>query len=382
MIDPAFFGSLLAEQGTDFFTGVPDSLLKNFCAWLSDNAENNHIAAVNEGSAVAIAAGYHLASGKIPLVYMQNSGIGNAANPLLSLTDLDVFSIPLILLVGWRGEPGVKDEPQHLKQGKVTCSLFDTMGIPYLILDDQQEKLRIQIEECYKRIRKNSVPFALIVRNGTFLPYNAAEKTIDTDDSLLSREEALEEIMRRSSPSEVFISTTGMVSRELYELREKYHTEHERDFLVVGSMGHASSLALSLALQKPKLPVNCVDGDGAALMHLGSIATIGACKPSNLRHFVLNNGAHDSVGAQPTISRKIDLSGIARSCGYSHVFTVKTLEELHNVILFLSKTDNAGPSFIEVHIRTGSRKDLGRPRSSPMENKEEFMRFVKGENHE
>ena len=383
MIDAGFFCNLLASHGTEFFTGVPDSLLKSFCAWITDHSiGKNHIIAVNEGTAVALASGYHLATGKIPLVYMQNSGIGNAVNPLLSLADGDVYRIPMILLAGWRGEPGVKDEPQHLKQGKVTRALFEAMGIPHLILSDNEDKVRLQLEECYALIKTNNTPFALIVRKNTFAPYalesgtNAAESSLSAEsapsvENEMSREEAIEEIIRLSSSDGLFVSTTGMASRELYELREKYNMGHERDFLTVGSMGHASSLALALTEQKPELPVTCIDGDGAALMHLGTLAAIGARKPANLRHIVLNNGAHDSVGGQPTIARRIDIAGIARSAGYAQVYSVRTREELRRV-----SGDKSGPVFIEVLVRKGNRKDLGRPRSSPLENKEAFMRFI------
>ena len=386
MVDPGFFCNLLAAHGTEFFTGVPDSLLKSFCSWITDNAvKKNHIIAVNEGAAVALACGYHLAMGKIPLVYMQNSGIGNAVNPLLSLADGDVYRIPVILLTGWRGEPVVKDEPQHLKQGKVTCTLFEAMGIPYLVLSGNEDEVRDQLEECYAHTKNNNTPFALIVRKDTFAPYTqgavvntSAAQGASSLENEMNRETAIEEIIRLSSPDEIFISTTGMASRELYELREKYNTGHERDFLTVGSMGHASSLALAIALQKPELQVNCIDGDGAALMHLGSVAAIGAQKPGNLRHIVLNNGAHDSVGGQPTIARKIDLAGIARCAGYARVFSVKTPEELRRALGENSASGRRdGPVFIEVLIRKGNRKDLGRPRSSPQENKEEFMRFIK-----
>jgi len=383
MIDPGFFFDQLASRGTGFFSGVPDSLLKNFCAYLTSRSllcggshgnftENNHIIAVNEGAAVALAAGFHLATGKIPLVYMQNSGIGNAVNPLLSLADGDVYRVPMILLVGWRGEPGVKDEPQHLKQGKVTCALFEAMGIPYQILSDNEAEVKNQLDECYAQIKKDNAPFALIVRKDTFSPCAIAlGENAAGEEAVMSREEAIETIVRLSSVNEVFISTTGMASRELYELRTQYGMGHERDFLTVGSMGHASSLALAIALQKPAMQVTCIDGDGAALMHLGGIAAIGAQKPANLRHIVLNNAAHDSVGGQPTIAGKIDLSGIARCAGYAGVFSVKTREELQRVL-----GEKNGPLFIEALVRKGSRKDLGRPDSSPQENKENFMRFI------
>ena len=379
MIDPGFFCNLLAVHGTEFYTGVPDSLLKSFCSWLSAPPlpgrvpEKSHIIAVNEGAAIAIASGYHLATGKIPLVYMQNSGIGNAVNPLLSLADGDVYRIPMILLAGWRGEPGTKDEPQHLKQGQVTCALFEAMGIPYMVLSGNEAGIQRQLDECYKQVRKDSSPFALLVRKDTFSPYTPGSNAATIEDAEMTREEAIEEIIRLSPAEGVIVSTTGMASRELYELREKYQAGHERDFLTVGSMGHASSLALAVALHKPGLPVTCIDGDGAVLMHLGSMASIGTQKPVNLRHIVLNNGAHDSVGGQPTIAREIDICGIARCAGYTRVFSAKTPQELRHV---LAAASTGGPLFIEALVCKGNRGNLGRPRSGPRENKEAFMRFI------
>jgi phosphonopyruvate decarboxylase len=386
MINPLFFCELLSSHGTEYFTGVPDSLLKSFCACLTDftsnpvRSVNNHLVAVNEGSAIALAAGYHLATGKIPLVYMQNSGIGNAVNPLLSLADSDVYRIPMLLLVGWRGEPDVKDEPQHLKQGKVTCSLFKAMEIPYLILSDNEADVQTQLEKAYSQIKNNNSPFALIVRKDTFAPYKAVSKNDSdlTEEALISREEAIEAIILSSSANEVFISTTGMASRELFELRKKHNMGHNRDFLTVGSMGHASSLGLAIAMQKPELRVTCIDGDGAALMHMGALAAIGAINPANLRHIVLNNGAHDSVGGQPTIAQKINFCGIAKSCGYAKVYSVSRTDELRSA-LDETSTNSNGASFIEIIVKKGSRKDLGRPDSSPQDNKDAFMHYIKGE---
>jgi phosphonopyruvate decarboxylase len=375
MINPEFFYTELLKRNTSFFSGVPDSLLKSFCAYISDHTdEKNHIIAVNEGAAIGLAAGCHLATGKIPLVYMQNSGMGNMTNPLLSLADAEVYSIPMVLVIGWRGEPGVHDEPQHIKQGKVTRSLLDAMGIPYTVMVDTEADLPAQIDTCYNSIAASNAPYAFIVRKGTFAPYELRKQ--DDSNSEMSREEAIDEIIKTSNEGEVFVSTTGMISRELYEIREKYGQGHEKDFLTVGSMGHAASIALSLALQKPDLPVTCLDGDGAALMHMGALAAIGERKPPNLRHIVLNNGAHDSVGGQPTIALKIDLSAIARSSGYERVYTVRTKAELPR---FLAEKRD-GTIFIEVKVRKGARKDLGRPRSSPIENKTALMEFIANTN--
>jgi len=263
-----------------FFSGVPDSLLKDFCAYITDHCDTNHfekqnhIIAVNEGAAVGLACGYHLATGRVPLVYMQNSGIGNAVNPLLSLADNDVYRIPLILVIGWRGEPGVHDEPQHVKQGKVTCSLLESMGIPYAVLEKDENSVNSQIETCFKTIAETGSPYALVIRKDTFAPYSLQKK--EEQHAVMTREEAIEEIA--ANRGGIIVSTTGMISRELYELRDKTGAGHERDFLTVGSMGHASSIALSIALQKPRLQVTCLDGDGAALMHMGAFASAGTLK--------------------------------------------------------------------------------------------------------
>ena len=371
MIEASFFYNKLVESGTGFFTGVPDSLLKDFCAYITDNTkENNHIIAINEGAAVGLACGYHLATGKIPLVYMQNSGIGNAVNPLLSLADNEVYRIPLLLVVGWRGEPGVHDEPQHIKQGKVTLSLLEAMGIPYTVLENTEKDAALQLETCFKTIAETQSPYALVIRKETFSPYTLQKN--ESHNASMTREEAIEVIS--AVQDGIIVSTTGMISRELYELREKKApSNHERDFLTVGSMGHASGIALSIALQKPNLRVTCLDGDGAALMHLGSLAAAGERKPDNLCHIVLNNGAHDSVGGQPTIAPFIDLPAIARACGYVHVYQAATKEELTNIL----SNKNEKLTFIEVKVKKGARKDLGRPKSTPIENKTAFMNYIK-----
>jgi len=370
MIQAEYFYNKLIEKGVGFFSGVPDSLLKDFCAYITDNTEKqNHIIAVNEGAAVGLACGYHLATNRIPLVYMQNSGLGNAVNPLLSLADNDVYRIPLVLVIGWRGEPGVHDEPQHVKQGKVTCTMLESMGIPYTVLENNEDGANNQIETCFKTISETGSPYAFVIRKETFSPHTLLKQ--EEHPAIITREEAIEVIA--SHRDGIIVSTTGMISRELYELRDKTGKGHERDFLTVGSMGHASSIALSIALQKPQLQVTCLDGDGAALMHMGSIATIGTLKPRNYCHIVLNNGAHDSVGGQPTIAPYIDLPAIARSCGYKKVYQVKTKKEL---IKILFKKNDKLPIFIEVKIKKGYRKDLGRPKSTPQENKAAFMKFI------
>ncbi|MGI5065366.1 phosphonopyruvate decarboxylase [Treponema putidum] len=375
MIRPQFFYELLKENGTDFFTGVPDSLLKNFCAYLTDTAASkNHIIAANEGCAVGLAAGHYFATGRVPLVYMQNSGLGNTVNPLLSLADKEVYSVPLLLIIGWRGEPGVHDEPQHIKQGRVTCSLLDAMEIPYSILSDKEEEAKLQLEKAYSHIKASSSPYAVVVRKGIFDSYTL--KTNEAVPAEISREQAIEQIILNAPLNAVFVSTTGMASRELYELRDKHGQGHAKDFLTVGSMGHASQIALGIALSKSDRKIFCIDGDGAAIMHMGALSTIGTQKPKNMVHFVLNNGAHDSVGGQPTVARKINLCAVAEACGYDKVVSVKTLEELQSRLKELCT--NSGSVFIEVLVSKGARADLGRPKSSPIENKKAFMEFLEG----
>ncbi|MDR2596551.1 MAG: phosphonopyruvate decarboxylase [Treponema sp.] len=373
MIEAAYFYSKLVEKGVGFFSGVPDSLLKDFCAYITDHSDKkNHIIAVNEGAAVGLACGYHLATGSIPLVYMQNSGIGNAVNPLLSLADNEVYRIPLVLVIGWRGEPGVHDEPQHIKQGKVTCSLLESMGIPCAVLEKDEDSVNSQIETCFKTIAETGSSYAFVIRKDTFAPYILQKK--EEHDAVMTREEAIEEIAAHRGG--IIVSTTGMISRELYELRDKTTSGHERDFLTVGSMGHTSSIALSIALQKPQLQVTCLDGDGAALMHMGSFAAVGTQKPRNYCHIVLNNAAHDSVGGQPTIAPLIDIPAVARACGYIHVYQAKIKEELKNILA----KKNEGLTFIEVKVKKGARKDLGRPKTTPQENKAAFMKFIEEHN--
>lgn len=376
MITPKYFYDSLVKNGTDFFAGVPDSLLKNFCAYITDNAPaGQHIISANEGSATALATGYHFATGKIPLIYMQNSGEGNMINPLLSIVDPDVYSVPLLIVIGWRGEPGIHDEPQHVKQGKVTCDLLDAMKIPYSVLSSENCDKCVDkvLEKAYGYIKENSAPYALVIKKGTFDEY-VLQNNIKVEADM-SREEAIEKIMLSAPETAAFVSTTGMASRELYELRDKYNQGHQKDFLTVGGMGHASQIALSIAMQKKDRAIYCIDGDGASIMQMGGMATIGTQNPSNMIHIVLNNGAHDSVGGQPTVGRQIDLCGIAAACGYDNVVKVNTKDELDAVLKDSETFDKL--TFIEVMVRKGARKDLGRPKTTPQENKKAMMEFLR-----
>lgn len=374
MIQPQFLYALLKANGTSFFTGVPDSLLKDFCAYLTDTVDtHHHIIAANEGCAIGLASGHYFATGTIPLVYMQNSGLGNTVNPVLSLADPAVYSVPLLLMIGWRGEPGGgHDEPQHSKQGKVTCALLEAMDIPYLILETDEEKAALQIVDSYKAIKERSAPFALVVRKATFAHYML--RTNESVAAEMTREQAIEQIIVHTPTNAVFVSTTGMASRELYELREKHGQKHDRDFLTVGSMGHASQIALGIALCKQDKKVICIDGDGAALMHLGGMSTIGTQKSKNIVHIVLNNGAHDSVGGQPTVGRKVQLCAIAEGCGYEQAVCVNSQAGLAAALD--AAIVATAPVFIEILVTKGSRPDLGRPSSSPIENKKAFMALL------
>lgn len=373
MISPKIFFENLAFNHVDFFCGVPDSLLKDICAYITDYAgSNKHFITANEGGAIALAAGYYLATQKIPLVYMQNSGIGNAINPLLSLADPKVYAIPMILMIGWRGQPNVKDEPQHIKQGEITLSLLEAMQIPYFVLADDEVNAQKQLTLAIESAQNNNAPFALVVKKNTFEPYKLIKTT--QKEYTLSREEAIRIAVKHFDTKDIVVSTTGMISRELYEFRDLTNAGHQADFLTVGSMGHANQIALGIALEKSDRLVYCLDGDGATLMHLGSLAIIGSAKVENFVHIVLNNGAHDSVGGQPTVGFDIDIPAIATSCGYNQVFSVVNESEYINAI---QKSINQGPILIEFRVKKGSRPELGRPKTTPLQNKEAFVDFLK-----
>ena len=375
MLTPAFFIEQLKENGIDCFAGVPDSLLKNICAYITDHSDSRHnIITANEGAAIGFAAGHYLATGQPACVYMQNSGEGNTINPLASLTDKDVYNIPVLLVIGWRGRPGVHDEPQHVKQGKVTLGLLDVMGIGYEVLSKEEDQAAAQIDRAVAALRKNEV-FALVIEKDTFNDYRL--QNIEVNDLTMSREEAIKEVASVLGDKDVIVSTTGMISRELFEAREAWKQGHERDFLTVGSMGHASQIALGIALEKKDRRVWCFDGDGATIMHMGALAIVASKKPANYIHVVFNNGAHDSVGGQPTVGLKIDLPAIAKAAGYADAYSVSTKEELNSQLSILNSQSQKGPLFLEIKVKKGNRKDLGRPTTTPVQNKEALMAFLK-----
>ena len=371
MISPERFYKLLNDNNINFFTGVPDSLLKDICAYITDNTpRDRNIIAANEGNAVGLAAGYYMATGNIPMVYLQNSGIGNTVNPLLSLTDKKVYNIPVLLMIGWRGEPDKKDEPQHITQGEVTLDLLEAMHIPYLVLEGDTESIEEQLDTAINTIKTSGSSFAIVVRKGIFEKYSIKAKLESTYE--LSREDAIKIIVDQLDGSEVIVSTTGKTSRELFEYREELKQSHDKDFLTVGSMGHSSQIALGIAISKPDRKVICIDGDGAMLMHMGSMAIVGNLTLKNYLHFVINNGAHESVGGQPTVSFGIDIPAIAKANGYKFARLVSNHEELINIINNLKSDDY--PALVEVRVEVGARDDLGRPTIKPADNKLDFMK--------
>ena len=376
MLAPSFFIEKLRENGIDCFAGVPDSLLKNVCAYITDYFDAGHnVITANEGGAVGFAAGHYLATGRPACVYMQNSGEGNAINPLASLTDPEVYNIPVLLLIGWRGRPGVHDEPQHVKQGKVTTALLDTMGIGYEVLAKEQDLAEQQIARAVEALRRKEV-YALVVEKDTFEAYQLQK--VEKNDLTLGREEAIQMVAAALGADDCIVSTTGMISRELFEYRVAKGQGHERDFLTVGSMGHASQIALGIAVAQPGRRVWCFDGDGAVIMHMGSMAIVANMAPKNYIHVVFNNGAHDSVGGQPTVGLKIDAPAVAKAVGYKVAKSVSSKEALAEELATLQARHAVedGPVFLEIKVKKGNRKDLGRPTTTPVQNKEALMAFL------
>ena len=358
----------------DFYTGVPDSLLKPLCNYLMDTYgidSKHHMIAANEGNCTAIAAGYHLATGKVPAVYMQNSGEGNVFNPLASLLNDKVYAIPMIFIVGWRGEPGVHDEPQHIYQGEVTVKLLEDMDVAAYVVTKEttEEELDAQMQ-VFRSLLAKGKDVAFVVKKGAL----SFEKNVEySNKNHMRREEIIEHIVNVSKEDPI-LSTTGKASRELFEIREKNGQSHKYDFLTVGSMGHTSSIALGVVLQKPQQKIWCIDGDGAMLMHMGAMAVIGANKPSNLVHIVINNGAHETVGGLPTVASEINLVKMAEACGYPYAVRVSEFEQLDKELQ--AAKERRELTLIEVECAIGAREDLGRPTTTALENKENFMRYL------
>jgi len=376
MIETADFINGLEKSGIQFMTGVPDSLLKDICAHITSHfGPEQHIIATNEGSAVGLAIGHHIATGHPALVYLQNSGLGNVINPITSLADPLVYAVPMVLMIGWRGEimkneEQLHDEPQHVKQGRVTPAQLEVLGIPYRIIDAHTPAIDAVLLQAAEDARSRSGPVALVVRKNTFTRFDllaTAQEGLE-----LSREEAIEQILSVLPADAVIVSTTGMASRELFELRKHSQSGHQRDFLTVGGMGHASQIAAGIAFSRPDRTVVCIDGDGAVLMHAGALAVSADCP--NLLHIVLNNGAHDSVGGQPTKGNVLRFDRIAGAFGYRHVDLAIGGDELRGKLIRMRDLD--GSALLEIRCKRGARKDLGRPDRSPVHNKTDFMKFL------
>lgn len=359
---------------SDFYIGVPDSQLKALCDYLMSEYgtdPKHHIIAANEGNCTALAAGYHLATGKVPVVYMQNSGEGNIINPVASLLNDKVYAIPCIFVIGWRGEPGVHDEPQHIYQGEVTLKLLEDMGIPsYVVGKETTYEELFSVMQTYKELLSNGKNVAFVIRKGV-LSYEKKMKY--QNNNIMLREDIIKHIIQVTGEDPI-ISTTGKASRELFEARETNGQSHQYDFLTVGSMGHSSSIALGISIHKPDKKIWCIDGDGAALMHMGAIGVLGSYKPKNLVHILINNGAHETVGGMPTVASDIDICGVARACGYPNVVRVSTFEDLDRELIAAKERNVL--TFIEVMCSIGAREDLGRPTTSALENKEKFMEYL------
>lgn len=360
--------------GSDFYTGVPDSQLKPLCNYLMNTYgidNKHHIIAANEGNCVGLAAGYYLATSKIPVVYMQNSGEGNIINPVASLLNEKVYNIPMIFVIGWRGQPGVHDEPQHIYQGEITIKLLDDMNISSFIIkkDTTKEEIKNKMKNFKKNLKEGKQVAFVIEKNA--LEYD--QKVEYKNDNKMNREEIIEHIVKVSK-NDPIISTTGKASRELFEIREKNNESHEYDFLTVGSMGHSSSIALGIAIEKPESKIWCIDGDGALLMHMGSAAVIASVKPNNFIHILINNGAHETVGGMPTVANNINLPKLAEACGYKKIYSVDNFKDLDKVLKEAKKNNKL--TFIEVLSSIGARSDLGRPTTTAKENKENFMKYL------
>lgn len=378
MIDIASFSDKLHNSGIEFITGVPDTLLNDFCLHIEDSwSKDRHVIAANEGNAIGLAAGYHLATGTIPLVYMQNSGIGNTVNPLLSLTHGQVYCMPMILLIGWRGERGSNDHAQHKKQGEVTPLLLETMDVPYKVVPDNTEEALSILKWALEEAITSNSPVALLATKGVFEKGEKAGFNSE-NEQLLSREEAINVVLDSIPENSIVVASTGRATRELYELRNIRKESHENDFLNVGAMGHTSSIGLGIAMAT-KRKVVCLEGDSSAIMHLGSFTTTGLLKPHNFLHIVLNNGVHESVGGQKSAGFNVNLTEIAKHCGYVTIEkSVKTIEEINTAIKTLNDSD--GPAFMEIIIRKGIRKDMPPLRFDLINSKNELMCYLNGEN--
>lgn len=373
-VDPVAFYEATKKLGVDFFTGVPDSLLAPFCATVDKlGGVTDHLIAANEGAAMCTAAGHYFATGKVPLVYLQNSGLGNIVNPITSMTHNEVYGCPMVVMIGWRGAPGVKDEPQHVVQGRLTRQLLGNLEIETMILPSDDTGAQETMAKAVEAATKSSKPVAVLVPKGTFA--GTKNITVDVGDSRPTRMSALKTVLDNAvGPEDAVVSTTGYCSREVFQIREDNNQSHEQDFLTVGSMGHSLAIAQGVAMAQPDRTVWCLDGDGAAIMHMGTMAISGSVKPKNLRHVLLNNRVHDSVGGQPTASETIDFAGLAKAVGYASTHVCSTTEELESTLAELK--DVEGPIFIEAQLSLGTSAELGRPTRTTAQATGDFMAFL------
>jgi phosphonopyruvate decarboxylase len=368
MIQPKDFFEAMGARGVGFYAGVPDSLLANFCAYVDDQGgRDQHLITANEGNAVALAMGYHMATNKVAMVYMQNSGLGNTVNPLTSLADPEVYKVPMLLVIGWRGEPGIKDEPQHVKQGRVTLPQLDVLDIPHWIIDADSD-VNTTLDAAFASMRQRNAPVALVVRKDTFAKYKPQKNSPET--ATLAREAALEQLLQLCAEVDLIVTTTGKTSREVFELRVK-HGQKQRDFLTVGGMGHTASIALGVAIGQPQRRVVCLDGDGSMLMHMGSMPVIASYKPQHFVHVLLNNGSHESVGGQATSADRVNFQQLAAAVGYAAYAQAHDATSLQHA--WQNLYNQNGPVLLEVRIKNGSRDDLGRPTTTAEQNKLAFM---------
>jgi len=374
-IDVDFLFDKLKKNNINFFTGVPDSLLKDFCAYVNDNTEKDkHVIASNEGNAVAIAAGYYFGTKEIPLVYLQNSGFGNIINPITSLLNESVYNIPMLILIGWRGQPGKKDEPQHLMMGKQMEKILESLQLEYSILPDYHEGVEMALNRAVDYMNCTSKPYVFLVQNHSFNKYKLIEQ--QNLDYVFSREEILHIIMKNITSNEILVSTTGMLSRELYEYR-KQRNEPIKDILNVGSMGHCSSIGLGLSISNKDNNVLILDGDGSVLMHMGSMAINGCNGCKNFKHIIFNNGAHDSVGGQKTEGFNINFENIASGCNYN-IITCNDYNSEEEIVTCLERLlKNDGPILLELRCKKGARTNLGRPENFKTMKEDFFNEWLK-----
>ncbi|QSB04800.1 phosphonopyruvate decarboxylase [Natronoglycomyces albus] len=373
MIEPYAFVDQLTRRGVSLYTGVPDSLLKQLGSHIQATLpREQHVICANEGAAVGLAIGHYLQTSTPAMVYLQNSGFGNLVNPVLSLADPDVYGVPMVIVVGWRGQPGVKDEPQHVKQGKVQEALLEALDLPWAMLPKDPAEAEKAVDLAYDTAMEHSTPYFLLVEKGTFSDGIQVEQATP---ELPSREDALIAAADAVGTESAIISTTGMLSRELFEYRERAGESADRDFLTVGGMGHASSIALGVAKAAPERETWCFDGDGALLMHMGSLPVIADHAGENYFHLVFNNGVHDSVGGQPTSAAAMDMAQTALAVGYRWAQTTSELSQLPRLIAQMRAA--GGPALLELQVKPGNRAGIGRPTRTPRQTKTAFMQALR-----